>query len=170
MIDDATYDDDGGNNEIDKFDDELDDETTKGEYDMYDEYDYPDDDMDDDLSDKNSFDSHDSHEIMGNDDGMMGFDRFPEIPESQTLDTKALRGGNSASSLLDPFGTGELFDESSAAASVALLGILLVLIVGACVYSSFRQTMIATPTHKNGGISGKQGSKESMASYSKRRE
>lgn len=81
---------------------------------------------------------------------------------------KAIRGGSISSSVLDPFGTGELFDdESTAVASLSVLGLLLVIVVVACVYASFRQSMNVTPTNKNGAS--KKGNVV-MPSFSKRRE
>ena len=192
MIDDTTIDDvnvdDTENEPMDDAYDEYeqsDSGTENDAYDdAYDEYEKGDDEKYDDVADDAEipFDSNDHHEITG-DDVNMGFDGtefdlvkhhpFPEIPESQAIDTKAIRGssstsGSGTSSMFDPFGTGELYDESSAAASFALLGFVLVIIMGACVYMSFRQTMIVTPTHKNGGSS-KQGL-ATLPSFSKRRE
>lgn len=185
MIDDPTTDDDDYGDDVVVDDDVVDEaldydfpnDSIDSEYD--DQYGSDDNKIYEDYSEESSFDANDGLDEPGDDmnSGLDGTEydllqqhSFPEIPESQTLDTKALRGGttSSGSSLLDPFGTGELFDESSAAASVALLGFLLVIIVGACVYSSFRQTMVVTPTHKNGA--NKQGKVSQLPSFSKRQE
>ena len=169
MIDEEIKDDDGnGNEDIDEFDDvDIDDKPVGDgideDDDKYRSY---------DQNDEIIFDSNDSHDEI-DDDANMYFHldllqkhSIPEIQEGQTLDTKTIREGKSASSVLDPFGTGELFDESSAAASVAMLGFLMVMIVGACLYASFRQTMAVTPTYQNGGKK----NKASLPSFSKRRE
>ena len=179
MIDDSVVDDDG------MIDDEVDDDhRNDAAYDgsrqsIDDSETYDDDDNDDDTKD-NTFDAKYGHDGS---DSEAGPDRteldllqrvFPEIPESQTLDTKgvskSIRGGATGISLIDQFGTGELFDdESSAVASVAVLGIVLVIIMVSCLYASFRHSMVVTPTNKNG--SSKQG-KIAMTSFaiSKRRE
>lgn len=189
MIDDTVVDDDGTvDDEVDSTDssavtetvdddpqdDAVDDGTTLHSNDDDEKYD------DDDVTGESTYDAAYGYDGRGGgaltDPDSTELDLlhrvFPDIPESQTLDTKAvataIRGSTTGISLLDQFGTGELFDdESSAAASVAVLGIVLVILMGACLYVSFRQSMGVTPTHKN--ASSKQG-KSSNTSFSKRRE
>lgn len=137
-------------------------------------------DLDDpaNLDDHGSFDKHDDFasdidESYDDDEISRGhMEAELALLQRVSLDAKpvptAIRGGSSSSSVLDPFGTGELFDdESTAVASLAVLGLLLVIVVVACVYASFRQSMNVTPTNKNSAS--KKGNVV-MPSFSKRRE
>jgi hypothetical protein len=146
-VDDASNDDgnemsDGLNNHYGNEDD--DDENVKDDL-MYEPVGFEDDDYADDDNVDREIDSFEN-ELLQNNNNLV-------IPENQVLDakpvTKSLRTGGIMTN--KPFGTGELFDdESSAAALIALLGLLLVIIVLSFLYLSFRQAMGVAPTTKKG--------------------